>query len=107
MNERKPEATVERTVFLITGNRLVDGQVLYLREDGTWSEAIDEAHAIADAAWRDERVAWAQATFPLAVTGIYAFSVGVTASGERVLSARERLRALGGEATRRRLGHAA
>jgi len=106
MYERTPGEKVERTVYAVTGNRLVDGRVVYLRADGTWSPSFEDAQLIADPAERDARLSWAQANFSTEVTGIYAFEVGLTAKGAWVLSARERLRALGAEETRRRLGYA-
>jgi hypothetical protein len=94
---------VERTVFVITGNRLRDGRVVYLRADHGWHPDFDSAEQIADPAARDARVAEAQRRDRLAVTGIYPVDVGLTSSGERVLSARERLRAAGESNVRKRL----
>ncbi|UJR80310.1 DUF2849 domain-containing protein [Sandaracinus amylolyticus] len=94
---------IERTLFVITGNRLADGRVVYLRGDQTWGSDFDAAEQLDDAARRDQLVASAQREHNLVVTGIYAFDVGLTASGDRVLSARERLRAAGEVSVRRRL----
>jgi hypothetical protein len=91
-----------RTVFVVTGNRLRDGRVLYLRADRTWSHDLDAAELL-DAAARDARLEWAPSQ-RLEVTGIYALEVGFTTSGARLLSARERFRAQGEITTRRRLG---
>lgn len=95
---------LERTLFVVTANRLADGRVVYLRADQTWGTDFDAAEALDDAARRDALVAWGQREQSLTVTGVYAFDVGVTAKGERVLSARERLRAAGEVSVRRRLG---
>lgn len=95
---------VERTLFVVTGNRLDDGRVQYLRADGSWGHDFDAAELIDDAARRDALVARVQREHALEVSGIYAIEVGITASGERVLSTRERLRAAGEVNVRRRLG---
>lgn len=95
---------VKSTVFVVTGNRLRDGRVVYLRPDRGWASDLDAAWTVADAAERDAIVAWARPSQRLEVTGIYAFDVPITESGRRVLSARERLRAQGEIATRRRMG---
>jgi len=94
---------IERTLFVVTGNRLEDGRVLYRRADGTWGGDFDAAELLDDAAARDALVARVQREEALRVTGIYALEVGITVSGARVLSARERLRAAGEVNVRRRL----
>ncbi|MDQ3033044.1 MAG: DUF2849 domain-containing protein [Myxococcota bacterium] len=95
---------VERTLFVVTANRLQDGRVVYLRGDGTWGPGLDAADPIADEVRRDELVAWALREQNVIVTGCYAVDVGITASGARVLSAREQIRAAGETEARRRLG---
>jgi hypothetical protein len=95
---------VERTLFVVTANQLRDGRVVYLRPGGTWGADLDAAELFEDPAGRDAQVAWAQREQSLLVTGCYAFDVGFTASGARLLSARERLRAAGEASVRRRLG---
>lgn len=95
---------VKSTLFVVTGNRLRDGRVVYLRPDRTWGGALDEAWTLTDAAERDALLAWAQPTERLVVTGIYSFDISITESGRRLLSTRETLRAQGEAATRRRMG---
>lgn len=95
---------VVRTVHAITANRLDDGRVVYLRADRAWVSALDDAELVDEPARRDELVAWAAREQSLIVTGCYALDVGVTASGAKVLSTRERIRAAGEESVRRRLG---
>lgn len=95
---------IERTLFVVTANRLDDGRVQYLRADGTWGHDFDAAELIDDGARRDALVARLASEHALLVTGVYAVDVGVTTSGERVLSTRERLRAAGEINVRRRLG---
>lgn len=95
---------VKSTVFVVTGNRLRDGRVVYLRPDRSWGSELDAAWTVTDTAERDALVAWAQPSQRLEVTSIYAFDVPITESGKRVLSTRERLRAQGEIATRRRMG---
>ena len=92
------------TVFVITGNGLEDGRVVYLRGDGSWGPDLDAASQLTDAAERDRTVATAAVELRTRITGIYAFEVGITEGGERILSAREQLRAQGESATRRRMG---
>lgn len=95
---------IARTVFVVTGNRLVDGRVVYLRSDRSWGPDLDAALELDDAAARDALLAEVQTRDRLVVTNVYAFEVPITARGERRLSARERLRAAGEAQTRRRLG---
>lgn len=95
---------VKSTLFVVTGNRLRDGRVVYLRPDRSWGPDLDEAWTLTDAAERDALVAWAQPSQRLEITGIYAFDISITESGARVLSTRETLRAQGEVATRRRMG---
>ena len=95
---------VERTLFVVTANRLADGRVVYLRGDRSWGPTLDDAELLADSVRRDHLVAWASGEPRVIVTGCYAFDVGLTASGARVLSTREQIRAAGEVAARRRLG---
>jgi hypothetical protein len=92
------------TRFVITANRLSDGTVLYLDEGSRWVLHLDDAHVIADAAERDRLLAFAK-TCEREICGPYAMELAVKTDGERVLSARERLRALGPDDVRRRLGY--
>jgi len=105
----KAARRVVSTAFVVTGNRLRDGRVVYLGE-GRWSPILAEAASHATEGERDRALEVGRST-PNEITGVYAFDVGITASGERILSARERLRAAGEGGTldrlglRRRLGH--
>ena len=69
---------VARTVFVVTGHRLTDGRVQYLRADRTWGSDLDAAVVLEDAPSRDELLAWAQQTQSLTVTGIYPIEIGIT-----------------------------
>lgn len=95
---------VERTVFVVTANRLQDGRVVYLQRDGSWAADLDSAEQLTDTARRDELVATIAREQFVVVTGCYAFDVGLTAGGARVLSTREQIRAAGEIGARRRLG---
>lgn len=92
--------------FIVTANRLLDGRVVYLGAADRWSEQYTDARATRDAAERDGWVAWAK-TREREVCGAYAIEIEIDAEGKRVLSARERLRALGPEDARRRMGYPA
>jgi hypothetical protein len=95
-----------QTEFLITANRLRDGRVVYLAAGERWSEAYADGVGTRDVAERDRWLAWAK-TRERDVCGAYAIEATVDASGARELTARERLRALGPEDARRRLGYSA
>ncbi len=51
----------ENTEKLVTANHLLDGDVIYLRADGTWTRRLDEAWSTADPVLADERRAQAGA----------------------------------------------
>jgi hypothetical protein len=89
--------------FLVTANRLNDGCVVYLASGDVWSEHYADARVTRDPGERDAWIAWAK-TRERDVCGAYAIEATVGPSG-RVLSARERLRALGRGDARRRLGY--
>jgi hypothetical protein len=95
---------VEQTFLVVTANRLEDGRVVYLRADRSWAPDLDAAELLTDTAERDARIAWAARDQSLIVTGCYGFDLGVAASGARVLSTREQIRAAGEASVRRRLG---
>ncbi len=95
---------VERTSFVVTANRLHDGRVVYLQPDGRWDGDLETAELLTDAARRDELVSSIAREQFVVVTGCYAFDVGITAGGARVLSTREQIRAAGEIGARRRLG---
>ncbi len=46
---------------VVTANRLRDGAVVYLAEDGTWTERIDEARIAEDAEFAQELLATGEA----------------------------------------------
>lgn len=98
-------AAKNQTHFVITANRLSDGQVVYLTADDRWSESFDDGETHAAEATRDPRLAWAKRQERV-VCGVYALELSVAPDGARMLSARERLRALGPADARRRLGYA-
>jgi hypothetical protein len=79
--------------FVVTANRLTDGLVLYVGAGPAWVPSFQRAELTADAARRDELLAWAKADV-LHVCGVYVVDVPVD-GGEPKLSQRERLRAAG------------
>ena len=95
------------TLQAITANRLVDGRVIYLRDDESWSERIQES-IVADS---EER---ANALLELAKRAVaarvvvdpYLFAVNVEDGTIRPLGRREEIRAAG-PSVRTDLGHQA
>ena len=89
---------------MVTAQRLVDGRVVYLREDRGWTQRDDEAWTSADDAAIEEALALASRETEL-VVGPYRIEVEVDASGRIVhTSARERIRAEGPAGVLRRFG---
>jgi len=81
---------------VITANRLMDGLVVYLTEDGSWSEVINEARIAAD----DEALQAALADGQAAeaaheVVGVYEVAVERDGTDIRPVRIRERIRAYG------------
>jgi hypothetical protein len=79
---------------VITANRLVDGIVVYLASDGSWTEAIERARI---AATEDETQALEsqaeQAVKDRIVVAMYAMPVEIKDGAVDPLSVRERIRA--------------
>ena len=92
--------------YVVTANRLLDGRVVYLAEGERWTESYAEGRGTSDIVERDRWLAWAK-TRERDVCGAYVIEASVGSSGARELSARERLRALGPEDARRRIGYPA
>lgn len=90
--------------YLVTANKLTDGGVVYLAQSETWTSSIDSALTFDDAEERDRWVAWGKGR-ESEVCGCYGIEVVRSASGARVLSMRERLRAEGAASARARLGY--
>jgi Protein of unknown function (DUF2849) len=90
--------------FVLTGNRLDDGRVVYLSTTEQWVFRLEEAVEVESETDRDERLARLRDRDRRTVTGIYALEVEVNERGERLLSARERIRAGGHADLKRRLG---
>jgi hypothetical protein len=93
-----------QTSFVVTANRLSDGTVLYLGASSRWVEKLDLALVTRDATERDRLLAFAKQC-ESEICGPYALEMLEKPDGTRVLSARERLRALGPADVRRRLGY--
>ncbi len=90
--------------YIVTANRLGDGRVVYLAPGRRWSEDLADASVTRDPVERDASISWAK-TRERDVCGAYAIECELDARGGRILSARERLRALGPAAARRRMGY--
>lgn len=88
--------------FVVTANHLREGAVLYRAPGPRWTALFAEAELLPDEASRDAALAWARGQAS-EVCGPYALDVHISASGERLLSQRERLRAAGAERVLERL----
>ncbi len=84
------------TAEIVTANRLIDGAVVYLTDEGAWSEAIADARlsetgaetaSLLDTAARD--------LADRKIVGPYAMKAEDSALGPWPLSQRERIRAAG------------
>jgi hypothetical protein len=81
---------------LITANRLIDGEVVYLTPDGGWSERIQDAASDDDADIQARLLARGEAAErALEVVGAYLMPVALEAGRLIPLSQREWIRALG------------
>ncbi len=88
----KPDSN-ERVV--VTARFLADGTPAYLRADGSWSRALQEAHAVAPEQGQLEASTRAQ-TEQRIVADPYTFRVSVESGGFiDALTARERIRSTG------------
>lgn len=91
---------------MVTAQRLVDGRVVYLREDGGWTQRDHEGWTSADEAAIEEALAIAS-TQTEVVVGPYRIEVEVGPGGAIThTSARERIRAEGPAGVLRRFGPA-
>jgi len=81
---------------VMTANRLRDGDVVYLAEDGRWSERLEDAWAVESEAAEAGLAALAeQAVAERLVVAPYLMPVAAGDAGPLPLSQRERIRALG------------
>ena len=84
------------TSKIVTANRLVDGIVVYLAADGSWSERLEDAVVARDADFAEELLAIAaQAEADRLTVGAYLFDVIQIEDGLLPVSAREVIRSLG------------
>ncbi len=89
---------------MVTAQRLVDGRVVYLRADRTWTSRDSEAWMSADVEAAEELVAFGR-TQTEEVVDVYRIEVEVDETGAIWhLSARERIRAAGPAAILARFG---
>jgi hypothetical protein len=93
----------------ITANRLGDGRVVFLGEEGSWPTAFSQASLFADGPELEEALAYAQAQHDARiVVEPYPIDVVVGDDGAQPVRFRERIRTLGptvayGKAERARL----
>jgi hypothetical protein len=84
------------TLRVITANTLRDGDVVYLRGDGSWSAWLDDAAIARDADQETRLLQLAeQAVAERLVVGPYAFKVSEEGGTPRPIGQRETLRAKG------------
>ncbi len=80
----------------LTANRLSNGRVVFLKEDGNWTLDVSEARAVeAETDIADLEGAGRDAEAAQLVTGAYLIEVARTANGVAPLRNKERIRALG------------
>lgn len=80
----------------LTANRLTDGVVVFLAEDGRWSVTLEDAAVVSDEARAEELEALGNASEAAnQVVGVYWMAVEQTQHGWRPTRLRERIRALG------------
>jgi Protein of unknown function (DUF2849) len=80
---------------VVTANRLLDGRIVWLAGDGTWSERIDAARIVAN---DDIETAIADTTRRQqqdGVVGVYGVQVNPGAATPVPVTVRERIRAFG------------
>jgi hypothetical protein len=87
-------ATPKGTHFVVTANFLGSGAPCYRRQDGSWSTSLQDAHAAATDAERDQMVADAMRE-EATVADPYFFPVRLEGSTIDPLTAREEIRAKG------------
>ena len=79
---------------VLTANRLREGDVVYLAEDGGWTTCLASALVVRDKQQeQDSLVAGERAVAALEVIGPYLMKIGLAAEGPLPLSQRERIRA--------------
>ncbi len=84
------------SLMIATANRLHDGKVVYLSEDGIWQEALQQAVATADADGQAALEAQGRADeAALLVVGAYLMPVTEQEGALRPTSQREAIRARG------------
>jgi hypothetical protein len=81
---------------LVTANRLIDGEVVYLTREGGWSESLQDAASDDDEARQAQLLARGEAAErSLDVVGPYLMPIELRAGEVLPLTQRERIRALG------------
>jgi len=83
-------------LHVVTANRLIDGLVVYLTDDGDWVEAINRARVVGDDPDRMAALETAgQGEIANIVTGVYEVEVSRDANDVVPVRMRERIRAFG------------
>ena len=82
------------TPKVVTANRLLEGDNVWLTEDDRWSTRIEEAELIEDEAYADIRLLFGQAQRNI-VVGVYLADARPGASGPEPTHFREAFRASG------------
>ncbi|GAB4267599.1 MAG: DUF2849 domain-containing protein [Pararhodobacter sp.] len=91
MSASKPQAQVAR---IVTANALIEGDVVYLAADGTWTRLLPRAQVFTDKDAAEAALA-AASRRQAEVVGCYLAEVRVTAQGPEPLHFREDFRRRG------------
>ena len=81
--------------FVLTANRLQDGQTVYLDQQGQWVESLNAGHAISEQERSSVEADAASRENELAVVGPYLLQVDLIDGQPTPLSMRETIRASG------------
>ena len=82
------------TCHIVTGSLTREGEVAYLRADGTWASTLAESHPFKDRAQADARLAEVKVHEDV-ISEAYVFEAELSGDEIRPISAREILRANG------------
>lgn len=79
---------------IVTANALIEGDVIYLTAQGTWSRRIEDAELITDADYAEERLALGNADQSV-VAGVYLANAEMGPNGPQPVHFREDFRMTG------------
>ncbi len=94
----KAKGRAATATVVVTANRLLDGQVVWLGAGDAWVESLLQARVVAGDAVAEAMAQGQAAERARLVVGVYAAEVTLTPHGVRPVSQKERIRA-GGPST--------